>query len=148
MPVSIFHRKMGGKYWTAPRIFLKLNVREYGTLGPPAYRPKRRQSALVEFFAVDVGDSLMRNFLTIGTSLVVAIALSAWPNTAVAAVFDNFSDLNDTVNPTWTHLDGLAASTGQTWDASTGQYRMTAQNNGFSNLGFVGSYVRRNRSAM
>jgi hypothetical protein len=94
-----------------------------------------------EFFAVDVGDSLMRNFLTIGTSLAVAIALSAWPNIAVAAISDNFSDLNDTVSPTWTHLDGLTASTGQTWDASTGQYRFRGPNNGFSNLGFAGSYV-------
>jgi hypothetical protein len=102
---------------------------------------KRRQLAHFEFFAVDVGDSLMRNFLTIGTSLAVAIALSAWPNIAVAAISDNFSDLNDTVSPTWTHLDGLTASTGQTWDASTGQYRFRGPNNGFSNLGFAGSYV-------
>jgi hypothetical protein len=58
-----------------------------------------------------------------------------------AAVTDDFSDLNDTANPAWTHLNGLVASSGQTWDASTGQYRMTAPNNGFSNLGFVGSYV-------
>src|SRR5687767_4356798 len=93
---------------------------------PAGVRPKRRQSALFEFFAVDVGDSLMRNFLTIGTSLVVVLALSTWPNTAAAAIFDNFSDLNDTVNPTWTHLDGLTASSGQTWDASTGQYRFRA----------------------
>jgi hypothetical protein len=83
----------------------------------------------------------MRNFLTIGITLVVAIALSAWPHTAVAAVSDNFSDLNDTANPAWTHLDGLAASTGQTWSAASGQYRFTAPNNGFSNIGFVGSYV-------
>jgi hypothetical protein len=56
-------------------------------------------------------------------------------------VFDDFSDLNDTANPTWTHLSGLVASSGQTWDASTGQYRFTAPNNGFSQLGFIGSYV-------
>jgi hypothetical protein len=83
----------------------------------------------------------MRNFSTIGTSLIVVIYLSTCPHTAVAAVFDNFSDLNDTANPAWTHLNGLVASTGQTWDASTGQYRFTAPNNGFSNLGFAGSYV-------
>ena len=57
------------------------------------------------------------------------------------AVFDNFSDLNDTANPAWTHLDGLAASTGQTWSAASGQYRMTAPTMAFTNLGFVGSYV-------
>jgi hypothetical protein len=34
------------------------------------------------------------------------------------------------------------ASFGQTWNASTGQYRMTAPNNGVSGLGFVGSYVQ------
>jgi hypothetical protein len=72
--------------------------------------------------------------------LVAAFLLAAGPNTA-NAVFDDFSDMNDTVNPTWTHLDGLVASMGQTWDASTGQYRMTAQNNGFSNLGFAGAYT-------
>jgi hypothetical protein len=60
---------------------------------------------------------------------------------ASAQVSDDFSDLNDTVNPTWTHLNGYVASTGQTWDASTGQYRMTAPNNGASSLGFVGSYA-------
>jgi hypothetical protein len=72
--------------------------------------------------------------------LVAALILAAGPNTA-NAVFDDFSDLNDTANPTWTHLDGNTASTLQTWDASTGQYRMTAPNNGFSNIGFVGAYT-------
>jgi MYXO-CTERM domain-containing protein len=70
-----------------------------------------------------------------------ATLLVIGPPRAGAQVIDHFSDLNDTANPAWTHLDGLVASSGQTWDASTGQYRMTAQNNGFSNLGFVGSYV-------
>jgi hypothetical protein len=72
--------------------------------------------------------------------VVLAIALAASPRPA-NAVSDNFSDLNDTVNPTWTHLTGYVNSTGQTWDASTGQYRMTAQNNGLQALGFVGSHV-------
>ena len=54
---------------------------------------------------------------------------------------DNFSDLNDTVNPTWTHLSGYVNSTGQAWDASTGQYRFTAPNNGAMSLGFIGSHV-------
>lgn len=82
----------------------------------------------------------MRHIALFVIPLVAAVILAAGPNTAIA-VFDDFSDLNDTANPTWTHLDGLVASTGQTWDASTGQYRMTAPNNGFSNLGFVGSYT-------
>jgi hypothetical protein len=82
----------------------------------------------------------MRNILSIFIPAVAVALLLANPNTVVAVV-DNFSDLNDTANPAWTHLNGLAASTGQTWDASTGQYRMTAQNNGFSNIGFVGSYI-------
>jgi hypothetical protein len=72
--------------------------------------------------------------------VLAAIALAASPRTATA-VTDNFSDLNDTVNPTWTHLSGYVNSTGQTWDASTGQYRLTAQNNGLQALGFVGSHV-------
>ena len=81
----------------------------------------------------------MRHFSRFVTAIAV-IMVAAWSSFAVAQT-DDFSDLNDTANPTWTHLDGLVASTGQTWNASTGQYRMTAQNNGFSNLGFVGSYT-------
>jgi hypothetical protein len=76
-------------------------------------------------------------FTTVVAAVLMVVACS---NIAVAQS-DDFSDLNDTVNPTWTRLDGLVASTGQTWDASTGQYRMTALNNGFSNLGFVGGYT-------
>src|SRR3954453_1134384 len=82
----------------------------------------------------------MRNFLMTVSCIVAALIIGVLPS-ANANVFDNFSDLNDTVNPTWTHLSGLVASNGQAWDASTGQYRMTAPNNGFSNLGFVGGYV-------
>jgi PEP-CTERM motif len=87
-----------------------------------------------------LGDSLMRKTSTTITSLVAAILFVTCPDTA-DAVFDNFADMNDTANPAWVHLDGLVASSGQTWDATTGKYRMTAPNNGFSNLGFVGSYV-------
>src|SRR5688572_16458075 len=86
----------------------------------------------------------MRNFKWFVFCVALALAISASPS-ANAMVFDDFSDLNDTVNPTWTHLDGLAMSTGQTWDASTGQYHIQAPNNGFvlggSALGFAGSYV-------
>jgi hypothetical protein len=82
----------------------------------------------------------MKSTFTTFVCALVALIVSRSPH-ARAQVSDNFSDLNDTANPAWTRLDGLVASTGQTWDASTGQYRMTAPNNGFSNLGFVGSYV-------
>ena len=82
----------------------------------------------------------MRNFL-MTVSCIVATLISGVLSSADAAVIDDFSDGNDTANPTWTHLNGLVASTGQVWDASTGQYHMTAPNNGFSQLGFVGSYV-------
>ena len=75
------------------------------------------------------------------TLSIAAVLVVVWAPVARGSVIDVFSDLNDTANPTWTHLSGLVASTGQTWDASTGQYRMTAPNNGFSALGFVGSYV-------
>jgi hypothetical protein len=71
------------------------------------------------------------------TAVLIATGLPV----AHASVIDTFADLNDTANPAWTHLTGLVASTGQTWDASSGNYRMTAPNNGFSNLGFVGSHV-------
>jgi hypothetical protein len=60
---------------------------------------------------------------------------------ADAAIIDDFSDLEDTSNPAWTHLSGYVNSTGQTWDASSGAYRMTAINNGAAALGFVGSHA-------
>lgn len=75
------------------------------------------------------------------TLSMVAVLVVVWAPAARGDVIDDFSDLNDTASPAWTHLSGLVVSTGQTWDGSTGQYRMTAPNNGFSALGFVGSYV-------
>ena len=80
------------------------------------------------------------------STLALVVAASVSVGAANAQIFDDFSDLNDTSNPTWTHLDGLVGSTGQAWDASTGQYHLTAPNNGFAHpsagkLGFVGSYV-------
>jgi hypothetical protein len=70
-----------------------------------------------------------------------AVAVVSGASRLNAQVFDDFSDLNDTANPAWTHLSGYVASTGQAWDASTGQYRLTAPNNGAQGLGFIGSYV-------
>lgn len=80
------------------------------------------------------------------STLALVVAASFSVAAANAQIFDDFSDLNDTANPAWTHLNGLVGSSGQAWDASTGQYRLTAPNNGFAlpntgKLGFVGSYV-------
>ncbi|HJQ79664.1 MAG TPA: hypothetical protein VJ828_06895 [Lacipirellulaceae bacterium] len=74
-------------------------------------------------------------------SAAAALALFISSNTRAVVVIDDFSDLNDTANPAWTHLDAFVMSTGQTWDASTGVYRMSAPSNGFENIGAVGSHV-------
>lgn len=71
----------------------------------------------------------------------VALISYASPGAYAVVVTDNFSDGNDTAGPAWTHLDGLVSSTGQTWDASTGQYALFAPSNGFDSIGFVGSHV-------
>jgi hypothetical protein len=68
------------------------------------------------------------------------LGLTATPSVQ-AAIFDDFSDLNDTANPAWTRVGGYVNSTLQTWSAATGQYRMTAPNNGAAAFGFVGSYT-------
>ncbi|QDT74448.1 hypothetical protein I41_36440 [Lacipirellula limnantheis] len=80
------------------------------------------------------------------SSLALVVAASVGVSAANAQIFDDFSDLDDTANPTWTHLNGLVGSTGQTWDASTGQYHLNGPTNGFAlpntgKLGFVGSYT-------
>jgi hypothetical protein len=80
----------------------------------------------------------MKSFLTIKLCILAGFVLATTP-LARAAITDNFSDNNDTANPEWTHLSGYVNSTGQTWDASTGQYRMTAPTNGAATFGFVGS---------
>jgi hypothetical protein len=84
--------------------------------------------------------------LWVRSTLALVAATSFSVSAADAQIFDDFSDLNDTANPAWIHLNGLVNSTGQAWDASTGQYHLTAPNNGFAlpntgKLGFVGSYV-------
>ncbi|MCC6493064.1 MAG: hypothetical protein IT424_08580 [Pirellulales bacterium] len=89
----------------------------------------------------------MSNIMRLVAVCLAAAAVVAGAARAQAAfVNDDFSDLDDTANPTWTHLSGLVLSTGQTWDASTGQYHLQAPNNGFAlgnngQLGFVGSYT-------
>lgn len=87
-----------------------------------------------------------RHAIRLFTAVVLTSAVIIAGNTSSrAAIVDDFSDLNDTSNPTWTHISGNVNSTGQTWNASTGQYRLQAPNNGFpqggGNLGYVGSYT-------
>jgi hypothetical protein len=85
------------------------------------------------------------------STLALVVAASFGVCTADAQVFDDFSDLNDTADPAWAHLGGNAnfptggnTLPGQTWDASTGQYHLSAPNNGynldpFGQLGFIGA---------
>lgn len=85
----------------------------------------------------------MKSFLLTSFSIVAILTLGVV--NAGAHINDDFSDGDDTANPTWTHLSRFANSTGQTWDASTGQYRLQAPNNGVIvsgvQYGFVGSYT-------
>jgi hypothetical protein len=87
----------------------------------------------------------MKSFL--GKLLCTAITfLAITSSNLMAATIDSCSDLNDTVNPTWTHLFSEIGSSGQTWDASTGEYRLKAPTNGANvppagQLGFVASYT-------
>jgi len=87
----------------------------------------------------------------------VTLALIITTSTHALVITDDFSDGTDgsagtAVNPTpsptnvtgpvWSRLDGLAGSFGgATWDASTGQYRLTAPNNGFAGYGIAGAFV-------
>jgi hypothetical protein len=75
----------------------------------------------------------------------MGLLLSGVNSASAVVITDDFTDMNDTANPTWTHLDGAVQSTGQMWDASSGQYHLTAPSNGtapgLEGFGFVGSYV-------
>lgn len=84
----------------------------------------------------------VRSAARVALGITFAIAVVASQSSAYAVVVtDDFSDHNDTANPTWTHIDGLVGSTGQAWDASTGVYHVTAPSNGFSNFGAAGAYT-------
>jgi hypothetical protein len=94
----------------------------------------------VSFWKRQTRTAPMGTFIRI-FSAAAALALINAPHARAVVVTDDFSDGNDTANPAWSRLDGLIGSTGQTWDASTGVYRMTGESNGFENFGFVGSHV-------
>jgi hypothetical protein len=94
---------------------------------------------------IDLGELLMKNILAKVTCLTALFILLGPSSTQAVTVTDDFSDLNDTSNPTWTHLTGDANSTGQGFDASSGAYRITAQPNGITisgnQYGFAGAYT-------
>jgi hypothetical protein len=84
--------------------------------------------------------------LTIGlASSLLLLALAAPAPANAQIIYQNdFSSLTDAG---WTHDSMLVLSSGQTWSAATGAYRMTAPPNGgafitgYGSLGYVGSYV-------
>lgn len=71
----------------------------------------------------------------------MAVILILGPSRLEAQLTDDFTDGDDTANPTWTHLTGTASSSGQSWTVAGGSYRLQAPNNGFSGYGFVGSHI-------
>lgn len=95
---------------------------------------------------------------------LAALILSVAPIARAVVITDDFSDGTDgsagtATNPTasppnvsgpvWNRYDAEVFSTGQAWDASTGQYRLTAPDNGAfasagGQYGFAGSYVNQN----
>lgn len=69
----------------------------------------------------------------------VLVAAMGWPSDTCANVFDDFSDLDDTANPLWTHSDvGLGGV--QTFDASAGNYRLQSTVGPFT-FSYVGSFA-------
>ncbi len=80
-------------------------------------------------------------------AIVLSLAVPTPANASLAqyvnpAYANDFSSLTDAG---WTHLSIFALSTGQTWSAATGAYRLTAPPNGYNpgngKYGFVGSTV-------
>src|SRR3954467_13664296 len=87
----------------------------------------------------------MKTFFTITFSITAALIMGL-ANAQAAVITDDFSDLNDTANPTWTHLRGFVTvpsnppNTCDVWDASTGQYHLSVPSNCYqSKYGFIGS---------
>ena len=99
--------------------------------------------------------------------LVASLVLGAASGAYAVVVTDDFSDGTDGAaaivsppannpapasppnvsGPNWTHLNGELVSSDQTWDASTGELRMKAPDNGYiadalgNQYGFTASYV-------
>lgn len=77
--------------------------------------------------------------LSLAAQMPANASLAQYPNVVYA---NNFSSLSDAG---WTHVSAFALSSGQTWNASTGAYEMTAPANGYNpgngKYGFVGSVV-------
>lgn len=95
---------------------------------------------------VSLGGGFIRRLFVVAVAGMIGLATS---QAFAVVVSDNFSDGTDGApgspanvsGPVWSHLDGLALSSGQVWDASSGAYHMTAFTDGFSGYGLVGSYV-------
>lgn len=91
----------------------------------------------------------MHGGLLVAVAAMIFVTCGKLPHAAAVVVTDDFSDGNDTANPQWTHLNNAAGSTGQTWDASGGKYRLHDPTTttfgsvlpGLEGYGFVGSYV-------
>jgi len=104
-------------------------------------RPRLRR----QFLAPSTG----RPCQFIAAGLAIFFIVSGLPRAGAVVVTDDFSDGNDTANPTWHHLDGAVGSPGQSWTVTSGQYRLLdpttttvgSQFPGLETVGFVGSYV-------
>lgn len=91
----------------------------------------------------------MHGSLLMAVAALTLMTCGELPRAAAIVVTDDFSDGNDTANPQWIHLDNAAGSTGQTWDASGGKYRLHDPTTstfgsvlpGLEGYGFVGAYV-------
>lgn len=73
---------------------------------------------------------------TLLRTALLGLCIAASANAAV--IFDDFSDLNDTANPPWTHSSVLGSA--PTWSAAGANYRLQS-NIGAFGLGYVGSFV-------
>jgi hypothetical protein len=86
-----------------------------------------------------VGMAICAGLLALAAQTPANASLAQYPNIVYANDFSSHSDAG------WTHMNLFAQSTLQTWDASSGAYRMTAIANGFNpgngQYGFVGSAV-------
>lgn len=78
-----------------------------------------------------------RHFLQWCAPILVAAFVT--PVVANANIFDDFSDGNDTANPTWTHSD-LGLGGVQTYDASAQNYHLTATVGSFT-FSYIGSFL-------